>query len=77
MGIDLINLDICNGCEGLEGPICVESCPTDVIRFSSEDCKALIAYPTDCTTCFLCELDCPVQAIHVSPVSSRPLILPY
>ncbi len=77
MGIKLIDPNKCNGCEGMEEPICVESCPTDVIRFDTDAKKAFMAYPTDCTTCFLCELDCPVQAIYVSPEASKALILPY
>jgi NAD-dependent dihydropyrimidine dehydrogenase PreA subunit len=52
----------CKGCA-----VCVESCPTDVIRMETETGKATIVYPADCQVCFLCEFDCPVDAILVSP----------
>jgi NAD-dependent dihydropyrimidine dehydrogenase PreA subunit len=61
MTIKYIDRDLCDGCG-----ICVESCPTDVIRLNG-DTKAVIAYPDDCQTCYLCEEDCPQEAIAVSP----------
>ena len=60
MTITRINLDACDGCG-----LCVDSCPTDVIRMQGD--KAMISYPHDCQTCFLCEEDCPRQAIEVAP----------
>ena len=53
---------VCTGCGA-----CVDSCPTDVIRMDSQSSKAQIVYAEDCQVCFLCEFDCPVDAIFVSP----------
>lgn len=61
MTISRIIRDRCDSCG-----ICVDSCPTDVIRLDG-DKKAIIAYPYDCQTCFLCEEDCPREAIEVAP----------
>lgn len=61
MTIKQIDRDLCDGCG-----ICVDSCPSDVIRLNGDN-KATIAYPDDCQTCFLCEEDCPQEAIAVSP----------
>ncbi|MBI4321295.1 MAG: ferredoxin family protein [Chloroflexi bacterium] len=72
MGIQKIDEDLCNGCG-----ICVDSCPMDVIRMNDSTCQAYLAFPGDCTTCYLCELDCPVEAISVSPEATRRMILPY
>lgn len=44
---------------------CVDSCPLDTIRL--RDGKAVIAYPEDCHSCYLCEMACPVGAIYVHP----------
>ncbi len=52
----------CTGCGA-----CVNSCPTDVIRMNGDSGKAYVAYPEDCQVCFLCEFDCPVDAIFVKP----------
>lgn len=52
----------CTGCG-----VCVDSCPTDVIRMKQGTQKAHVAYVEDCQACFLCEFDCPVDAITVTP----------
>lgn len=44
---------------------CVERCPLDVFRLT--DGHAVIAYPDDCMTCYLCERSCPAGAIFVHP----------
>ncbi len=44
---------------------CVESCPLDTLRLKGK--KAVIAYPEDCHSCYLCEMACPVDAIYVHP----------
>lgn len=56
-----IDKEKCIGCG-----ICVDRCPLDTIRIDS-DGKAVIAYPEDCMTCFLCERNCPQGAIYVHP----------
>lgn len=72
MGIENIDLKLCNGCG-----ICIDSCPMDVIRFDENNQKAYIAYGLDCGVCFLCSDDCPTNAIKITPLSPRKLILPY
>jgi NAD-dependent dihydropyrimidine dehydrogenase PreA subunit len=61
--IESVDTEKCTGCE-----ICLMVCPTDVFRPDPECGLVLIAYPEDCQTCFSCELDCPVDAIYVSPL---------
>jgi len=70
MSIERIDPELCNGCG-----ICVDSCSMDVIRMDEAINKAVIRYPEDCMLCDWCELDCPENAIYVSPVKSAPLIL--
>ncbi len=55
-----IKEELCDGCG-----ICLDSCHTDVIRMNDAG-KAVVSYPSDCDTCFLCEQDCPRRAITVS-----------
>ena len=68
MSIERIDAELCNGCG-----ICVQICPMDVIRMDDE--KAVIRYPEDCMLCEFCALDCPVQAIIISPQKSAPLLV--
>ena len=70
MPVKEIDRAACNGCG-----ICLESCPADIIRLDYEG-KAYITYPDDCYTCYLCEIDCPTQAIKVSAEIGS-MILPY
>ncbi len=65
-----INYELCNGCG-----ICVNSCPMDVIRMDAKSQKAIAKYPEDCMLCIMCELDCPQEAIYVSPVKTSPLLV--
>lgn len=60
MSIERIDLEKCDGCG-----ICLDSCPNDVLRLDAQGRVAII-YPKDCHTCFLCEWDCPREAIYVS-----------
>ena len=62
MSIERIDGNLCNGCG-----ICVDSCCTDVIRMDEKNEKAIIKYPEDCMLCLICEIDCPQNAIYVSP----------
>ena len=70
MSIKEIDQDLCTGCG-----ICVESCSVDVIRMDDNSQKAVIRYPQDCMLCELCSLDCPVEAIIVTPDKEAPLIV--
>jgi len=66
-----INKAACTGCD-----VCVEICPTDVLRLDSGK-KAFAAYEEDCQACFLCEWDCAFEAIRIrltgvgEPASSK------
>jgi Fe-S-cluster-containing hydrogenase component 2 len=46
----------------------VDSCPTDVIAKSEADGKVYVAHLDDCQACFLCVIDCPVDAISLKQV---------
>ncbi len=70
MSIESIDAELCNGCG-----ICVKICPMDVLRMDDDDKKAVIRYPEDCMLCEFCALDCPVQAITISPQKSAPLLV--
>jgi len=54
-----VNKIACTGCG-----VCVETCPTDVLRLDREN-KATMTYPEDCQGCFICEWDCAYEAIRV------------
>ncbi|GAB6988794.1 4Fe-4S dicluster domain-containing protein [Paenibacillus pini] len=45
---------------------CVTVCPTNVFE-RVDDGIPVIARQSDCQTCFMCELYCPVDAIYVAP----------
>ena len=51
----------CVGCG-----ICAMFCPGDVIVMDETN-RAKVKHPSDCWTCFSCELACPVKAIDVHP----------
>ena len=59
--IEYIERKLCIGCG-----LCVERCPLDTLRRDIEG-KAVIAYPEDCMTCYICERICPVGAVVVEP----------
>jgi NAD-dependent dihydropyrimidine dehydrogenase PreA subunit len=60
MAIRSIDRDKCKACGK-----CVTVCPMDVFR--QVGTFVYLAYPRDCMTCFLCELECPAGAIYVGP----------
>jgi NAD-dependent dihydropyrimidine dehydrogenase PreA subunit len=60
--IESIDMTLCNGCG-----ICVRSCWSDVIRMDEQTEDVIIKYRDDCSSCAVCEMDCPKKAIHVSP----------
>lgn len=58
---------MCTGCE-----ICVKVCPQDVLEMIAapqkvEGALAAVKDINKCTTCMLCELNCPHFAIFVEP----------
>ena len=63
MAIVRIDPGLCEGCG-----ICVKSCPADVIRMDTESKKAVIRYPQDCVVCCWCFVECPEDAVFISPV---------
>lgn len=69
MTIERIDTDLCTGCG-----TCVESCPADVFRLDEAGGKAVIRYPENCQLCRFCEIDCPVDAIYVSPEKRTPML---
>ncbi|AJY73889.1 4Fe-4S dicluster domain-containing protein [Paenibacillus beijingensis] len=49
---------------------CVSVCPTNVFD-KVEGGVPVIARQSDCQTCFMCELYCPVDALYVAPNSEE------
>ncbi|MDB9822570.1 ferredoxin family protein [Deltaproteobacteria bacterium] len=71
--IEKIDEAKCNGCG-----TCVEVCPLDTFRIDTDNGKAYIAYNDDCITCFVCEMNCPTEAIYVHPFKEAlPMTLEY
>ena len=60
--IKKIDPQTCNGCG-----ICVDVCPTDVLRMDDASGTAVIRYQENCMTCYNCELECPCGAVFVDP----------
>lgn len=70
MAVRAIDREKCNGCGR-----CVQVCPMDV--FGQLGKFVFLAYPADCMTCFLCELECPRDAVEVGPERAVPKVFPY
>ncbi|ATW24998.1 4Fe-4S dicluster domain-containing protein [Candidatus Formimonas warabiya] len=70
MAVKSIDYNRCSGCHK-----CWDICPMDVYRLAGKE--VYIAYQADCMSCYLCELLCPQQAIHVSPERGQPKPLPW
>ena len=51
--------------------LCVSVCPTNVFDRSSMGGAPSIARQSDCQTCFMCELYCPVDALYVTPLAEQ------
>ncbi|MFC0215963.1 4Fe-4S binding protein [Paenibacillus chartarius] len=63
--IELISQERCVGCNQ-----CVSVCPTNVFD-ETESGVPVIARQSDCQTCFMCELYCPVDALFVTPFADE------
>ncbi|WP_131747663.1 ferredoxin family protein [Frankia sp. Cppng1_Ct_nod] len=61
--IEVISDSRCIDCN-----ICVEVCPTDVFE-AVDGGHPVIARQSDCQTCFMCEANCPADALFVSPLA--------
>ncbi|MGM3307144.1 4Fe-4S binding protein [Anabaena sp. WFMT] len=59
--IELVSKSRCIECN-----ICVKVCPTNVFD-KVPNAPPIIARQSDCQTCFMCELYCPVDALYVAP----------
>jgi NAD-dependent dihydropyrimidine dehydrogenase PreA subunit len=55
----------CTGCG-----TCIDTCSVDVLR-RGPDGKAHAAYPKDCMSCFMCTIDCPMDAIEITLFTKR------
>ncbi len=66
MGVRKIDVRLCTGCGK-----CIDVCPMDVFRMDEPTEKPFIKYIRDCQSCFLCERDCPEEAIYVVPLHER------
>lgn len=70
MAVEHIDYDKCSQCLK-----CSRICPMDIYRVAGR--RVYIAYPLDCMCCYLCELECPQEAIYVNPRRGQPKPLPW
>jgi ferredoxin len=63
--IELVSKTRCIECN-----LCVKVCPTNVFD-AVPDAAPVIARKHDCQTCFMCEANCPVDALYVAPEFDR------
>ena len=63
-----IVIEIISAAKCIECNQCVSVCPTNVFD-RVENGIPVIARQSDCQTCFMCELYCPVDALYVAPDS--------
>jgi NAD-dependent dihydropyrimidine dehydrogenase PreA subunit len=49
---------------------CVQICPMNVFD-AVKKAPPIIARQSDCQTCFMCELYCPVDALYVAPEAAE------
>jgi len=55
-----IEYERCTGCRK-----CHEVCPLDIITWNEKKGKPVVAYPSECQLCFICQEECPEEAIKV------------
>lgn len=65
-----IVIEVISAARCIECNQCVSVCPTNVFD-RVEDGIPVIARQSDCQTCFMCELYCPVDALYVAPDSEN------
>lgn len=75
-GAIVVDIERCKGCE-----LCVESCPTNVIKLTQEVNKkgyhyAYMENPDACTGCINCAIVCPdgVITVYRTKVESEPTL---
>jgi NAD-dependent dihydropyrimidine dehydrogenase PreA subunit len=75
MSIKRIDSSKCESCTFAAAGECpvMDACHMDVIRLD-ESGKPLFAYPEDCDSCFMCEVDCPNGAVEVSARVDLPFL---
>jgi NAD-dependent dihydropyrimidine dehydrogenase PreA subunit len=61
-----INFAACTGCVK-----CYQGCPTDVFRWNADIARPIVAFPDDCSSCYVCEDLCPVDCIHIAEERSQ------
>ncbi len=54
---------------------CFHICPMDV--FAAVSRQVYIAWQEDCMCCYLCEIECPKDAIYVDPQRSQAKPFPW
>lgn len=60
--------DRCTGCQR-----CTAICPAHVFDAAAPGHPPLLARPSDCQTCFACELHCEADALYVDPDVFSPM----
>lgn len=63
--IEVLSQERCIGCNQ-----CVAVCPTNVFQ-AEPGSLPFIARKSDCQSCFMCELYCPVDALYVTPFAEE------
>ncbi|MCW2888371.1 MAG: hypothetical protein QOE54_2718 [Streptosporangiaceae bacterium] len=61
--IEVVSAERCVFCD-----VCIKVCPTDVFDRGSGGLP-VIARQSDCQTCFMCEVNCPTDALYVAPLT--------
>ncbi len=70
MGVEKIKRESCTNCGR-----CCDVCPMDVFQRIAG--QTFIAYPEDCMSCYLCEIECPAEALVISGRRAREIPFPF